>query len=174
MASQENINLSTSASIPVKKWWFLYISFWGNYVDNQADFGDGNIIDLQAVYGGMYGQSTFTLPKEIKMEVSGWYGTGGIWQGNMESRPMGALDLGFQKKILANRGTVKLAFSDILYTQKWGIETRIGGMYERGSGGWESQQVRLNFSYIIGNEKLRNAKRQTALEEESKRIGGGE
>jgi hypothetical protein len=38
-------------------------------------------------------------------------------------------------------------------------------------GGWESRQLKLNFTYLLGNKDLKSSRRRaTGLEEESKRI----
>lgn len=172
LSSSTSYNFSPSISVPIKKWWFLYSSTWINLLHNQANLGDGNLVDVQALFGGIYLQNTITLPKEINLEVSGWFDSGGIWQGNMKTGPMGALDLGFQKKIMKKRGTLKLSITDVFFTSKWTVDAKINGMSTTGGGGWESRLAKVNFTYIIGNDKLKAERRKTALEEEQQRMKG--
>ncbi len=171
LAYRRNVSLNTNFSVPLKKWWNIYASFWGNYVKNMADYGDGNVVDVFAYSGGLYAQNTFSLNKTLNFELSGWYGAPGLWDGNMKSKGMGAIDMGFQKKILDKKGTIRLSFTDVLFTSQWGITTDINGMHITGGGYWESRQIKLNFSYIFGNDKLKSNKK-TGLEEEEKRLKG--
>ncbi|MBS1734413.1 MAG: hypothetical protein JST02_14045, partial [Bacteroidetes bacterium] len=49
-----------------------------------------------------------------------------------------------------------------------------GGLYIKGSGSWESQTVRLSFSWRFGSNQIKSSReRQTGLESESKRIKSG-
>lgn len=174
LAKSQSVNFSPSVYIPLKKWWVMYTSFWANYMHNQADLGEGNIVDVKNTWGGIYWQNTFTLPKEINIELSGWAETGGIWQGNMKTGPMGALDFGLQKKVWNKKGTIKLSVTDLFFTSQWTVDARINGMITTGGGGWESRLAKINFTYILGNDKLKTNARKTALDEEQQRLKGKE
>ncbi len=170
LQTQKNYYLSPNFSIPIKKWWFLYTNIWMNYTTNEGDLGNGNIVNLSAKYAGFYMQNTFTLPWKINMEVSGWYSSGGIWEGNMKAFPMGAMDVGFQKKILQRKGSIRISFTDLFFTSQWHIESNINGMVVDSKGGWESRQFKINLNYILGSEKAKVQQRKTGLEEDSQRI----
>ncbi len=172
LQSKENLGVSTSLSLPVKKWWFSYLTLYANYLENKGDLGNGNIVDLNVLNGGLYGQNTFTLKHNIKMEISGWYSSTSIWQGNMKSAPMGGIDIGFQKKILKDKGNLRIMFSDVFKMTVWEVESITSGMYQKGNGGWESQQVRLNFTYTFGNSNIKANNRKSGNSDETKRIGG--
>jgi iron complex outermembrane receptor protein len=172
LAKSQSVNLSPSVYLPLKKWWVMYTSLWVNYMHNQADLGEGNIVDVKNTWGGIYWQNTFTLPKDINIELSGWAETGGIWQGNMKTGPMGALDFGLQKKVWNKKGTIKLSVTDLFFTSQWTVDARINGMITTGGGGWESRLAKINFTYILGNDKLKTSARKTALDEEQQRLKG--
>ena len=82
-----------------------------------------------------------------------------------------SLDLAFQKKILKERVSARLAFSDVFFSSYWRGDMQYGDLKIRGKGGWESRQVKLNFSYNFGNNQVKSSrKRETGLEDEKDRI----
>ena len=112
------------------------------------------------------------MPKEITMEVSGWYNSPSIWGGTFRTSSIGSLDLAFQKQFLGKRLTARLAFSDILFTSPWEGSTQFDFVKINGDGGNDSRQVRFNLSYNFGNDAVKKSReRQTGLEEEKNRIG---
>ena len=83
---------------------------------------------------------------------------------------IGGMDLGLQKRLLKDKATLKLTFSDVFHSMQWRGISRFSGLTIDASGGWESQQIRLNVSYNFGNQQVKGArKRSLGLEEESGR-----
>ena len=176
--TQENIadrkNLSVNISMPftVAKWWNVYANFSVYNTDYSADFGEGNTIELNATAFNFYGQNTFMLPKGLKLQLSGFYNSPGIWGGTYESIRMYSLDAGLQKTFLDGKLSAKVSVSDLFNTMQWGGISDFGGLYIEASGGWESRQLKLNVSYNFGNQQVKaSRKRRTGLEEENSRIG---
>ena len=105
------------------------------------------------------------------MEISGWYSTPSVWGGTYLCKSLGSLDIAFQKKIMHEKVSARLAFSDVFFTSYWRGDTQFGDLKIRGKGGWESRQVLLNFSYNFGNNQVKSARnRNTGLEDEKGRI----
>jgi outer membrane receptor protein involved in Fe transport len=170
LAKRTNLSLTVSYPFDVNKWWSVYGNLTGNRQHNEANI-DGDVIDLTANVLNFYAQNTFLLPLGFKFELSGWYNSPGLWEGNWTTESMYSIDAGLQKKLLDDRATLKISFSDIFNTQKWAGESTYGDLYIRGGGEWESQQIRINFSYLIGNSQVKSArKRSTGLEDEQRRI----
>ncbi len=169
IAEQDFYSLNISAPVPITKWWSSFQSFTAYYLHNQAMYENGNV-DIEAKAINVYSQHTFRLPYDISLEVSGWYSSPSIWEGNFATEAMWAMDAGIQKKILKERGNIKLAISDIFRTQEWNGTTELGGMYMNMWGGWDSRRFKVNFSYLFGNEKVKNRNRKTGLESETQRI----
>jgi hypothetical protein len=118
-------------------------------------------------------QHGFTLSKKWSAEVSGFYNAPAL-EGTIKSNAMYKIDLGVQKKVLKDQGTVKLSINDVFNTMKWGGTVNFGGLYMKLDNKWESQQVKLAFNYRFGNKNVKNAReRKTGLEDEQKRIKGG-
>lgn len=66
-------------------------------MDNQADYGNGAVVDLQAYTYSIFQQHSFSLPYGLKAEVSGYYSGPGIWGGVFVYESSWNLDAGIQK-----------------------------------------------------------------------------
>jgi outer membrane receptor protein involved in Fe transport len=170
IANRYNYSLNVSGAVPIKEWWSTYTSLTGLYQYNEAAFEDGNTLKLGVTTFNMYMQQTFTLPKDLSFEVSGFYSSPSIWEGAFKTEDIWQLNAGVAKKILKGQGSLKLNINDIFKSQRWSGVSQFGDLYMRASGGWDSRRVALNFSYFIGNNKVRSQRRNTGLEDESSRI----
>jgi iron complex outermembrane receptor protein len=171
IAEQDLVSLSISYPFSLSKSWNVFANTSVTNSHNEADFGQGRIVDISATMFNIYMQHSFMLPKKFTFEVSGWYNSPGIWGGNFKSGEMWSIDAGIQKKIFNDRGNLKLAVSDIFKSQEWSGENNFGALKMTAMGGWESRQVKLNFTYLVGNTDVKGSRRRsTGLEDESKRI----
>lgn len=170
LASQDITNINFTLPFQVKKWWNLFANinlFQSHY---KANFGLGKILDINIFSGSFYAQNSFTIGDGFTGEVSGFYNAPAVWAGTFRSRSMGGMDLGVQKQLYNNKATIKLSFTDALHTLRWKGTSDFGGALITTSGRWESQQVRINFTYRFGNSQLKQARnRKTGSEEEKKR-----
>ena len=170
LAKQTNLSLSFAYPFSITKWWDAYGTVTAYRLHNEANF-DGKIIDLNANILNFYAQNTFLLPKGFKLELSGWYNSPAIWQGNWTTNSQYDISAGIQKKVFNDKGNLKLSLSDIFLTNSWSGESRFGDLFMTGGGQWESRQVRLNFSYSFGNQQVKSSRRRsTGLEDEQRRV----
>ena len=170
LAEQTIYGLNISAPFGVKEWWNVYINFSSGYLDNQADYGDGAIVDVQAFTYSTFQQHTFTLPGGFTAEVSGWFSGPGVWGGVFEYESSYSLNLGLQKKFFNDLMNVKLSANDITYQSGWSGFSDFDGLLGTGNGNWDSRRVNLSMSYSFGNSKVKSRKRSTGIEDESKRV----
>ncbi len=170
IAEQINTSLSVSAPIPIKEWWSSYVSLTGAYRKNAADFGDGNIINLERVTAYVNAQNTFTLPGGYRAEVSGWYVSPMLEESNFLINSMWSMDVGIQKTFLDDALKVKLGMSDIFKTNHWQVNSDLGPLNVYATGGWDSRRLKLNISYSFGNSNVKSRRRETGLESEKSRI----
>ena len=170
LEDQKAYSISVSSPIPIKDWWNTYTSITGTRTSNVANFGEGNNIDLTVNTFSVYNQHSFTLPEGYSFEISGWYMSPSIWEGNVKMNQMYSFDCGVQKAFLENRLKVKLGLSDILATNKWSGESNFGGVNMMLNGNGDNRRVKLNLSYSFGNDAVKSRKRKTGLEEEKGRI----
>ena len=169
IANQEVINLEVSYPFQAAKWWNVFMSV--NAYHTGFTSSDPKFRAISANVLSFYGQNTINLPKKWNLELSGWYSSPGVWGGTYATRSMGSVDLALQKKIFSEKISVRLAVSDVFFTSPWRGSTQFGGIKIIGTGGWESRQVRLNFSYNFGSKQVKTARqRNTGLEDEKNRI----
>jgi outer membrane receptor protein involved in Fe transport len=170
LANQTVISGNISAPVQMTKKWNAYFNLTGSYMDNQAEYEDGNIVDEQAWTYSIFQQHTIDLFKGLKAEVSGYYSGPGIWGGVFRYDPNWSLNLGLQKRFFNNQLNVKLAVNDIFYESGWSGTSEFGGLSFDGMGNWDSRRASLSLSYLFGNQNVKARKRKSGLEDESKRI----
>ncbi|AEE50448.1 TonB-dependent receptor [Haliscomenobacter hydrossis] len=171
LANQYAYSLAFSAPIQIRKWWGSFTNMTGSHVRNQADFGEGKTVALAATTFNIYSQHTFTLPKGWSAEVSGWYNAPSLWGGTFKMNAMWSMDMGIQKKIMEGKGNIKLGVGDVFRSNKWAGTSRFGALNLDITGGWDSRRLKLNFTYNLGNDQVKAARRRsTGLEDEQKRV----
>ncbi len=169
-----NLGLNIAAPLPLAKWYNGFLNFGTNYQHYEADFGKGKTIDLNVYSWNIYMQNTFDLGKGWSSELSGFYASPSIWGGTFRTNRMWSVDMGVQKKILNDNGTLKLSLSDAFHTQRWSGVTQFGGLYMEANGGWESQRVTLKFNYRFGNQQMQDIRaHKGGSDDETKRIKSG-
>ncbi|WP_338759342.1 outer membrane beta-barrel family protein [Bernardetia sp. ABR2-2B] len=169
VASQEVWSFSLSYPFNVTKWWSVYTSL-NAYHSAYKGTTDAFLSISQNTVSG-YGQNTFSLPKDFKFEVSGWFSSPSVWGGTYQTKSLGSLNLALQKKFLDDKFSLRLSLNDALFTSPWRGMTEFDNVVIDGNGGWESRQFRINLSYNFGSKQVKSArKRKTAADEESGRI----
>jgi outer membrane receptor protein involved in Fe transport len=171
VAKSDNFTMNISFPLPITKWWnsFTYLS--GNYSKYQTIVNDQTV----NISGGGFmarTQHSFTLPKGISTEVSFFYLSSQIAdEGLFKMKPMYAMDFGVSKQILHKKGSIKLSVNDVFNNQVFRGTFENAGRYNSVRSKWESQQVRLNFSYRFGSTNIKAARnRKTGLEDEQNRV----
>lgn len=170
LAQQETYSMNLSAPIDILKWWNMYVNFNSAFLDNQADYGEGAVVDVQAFTYSIFQQSTFTLPFGFKGEVSGYYSGPGVWGGVFKYGPQWSLNLGLQKKFLKEKLNVRLSANDIFFQSGWEGQSEFNGLISSGRGQWDSRRVALSLNYSFGNSNVKSRKRKTGIEDAAKRV----
>ncbi len=169
VADNEVINLGISYPKQIKEWWNIYFSlnaYVSSYTANSPEF-----LPVTQETLSFYAQNTFNLPKDYRLEISGWYSSPTVWGGTYQTAALGSLNVAFQKKYFNDKLTARLAFNDILYTIPWSGTTQFGDLFIDGSGGSDSRQVAFSLTYDFGRDEIKKARnRKTGLEDENNRI----
>lgn len=180
LASQDITNINFSLPFTIKKWWTLYTNLNAYNSLYKADFGAGKKININVQAANLYMTNSFKLGGGYTGEVSGFVTTPTVWGGTFKSKALGTLDLGLQKQLFKGQGNFKVSYTDLLNTLHWAGTSDYGAAIINVRGHWESQQLRMNFTYRFGNNQVKAARqRTTASDEENKRtqssggIGGG-
>ncbi|MDO8970112.1 MAG: outer membrane beta-barrel family protein, partial [Saprospiraceae bacterium] len=172
LADQTVLSLSVSAPVQITKWWNAYFNASGSHLDNQADYGNGAVVDVQAFNYVIFQQHTFDLPLELKAEVSGYYSGPGVWGGVFLYESNWGLNLGLQRKFLQERLNVRLSAEDLFYENGWDGYSDFNGLLSYGGGRWDSRRISLSLGYRFGNDNVKSRKRKTGIEAEAGRVGG--
>ncbi len=171
IAKQTLISFSASLPFQFTKWWNAYINLSATHLDNQADYGDGAVIDIQAFTYNIYQQHTFNLFKGLRGEISGWFSGPGVWGGVFKYETSWSLNIGLQRKFFDEKLNVRLSANDLFYQTGWDGVSIFDGLESFGSGRWDSRNVALSLSYNFGNQNVKSRKRNTGLETEAGRVG---
>jgi len=174
LANQDIVSMNISYPFQ-KKWYSFFATLNANYSHYVADFGGGaRKVDLSVVAMTYYMQNSFKLGKGWTGELSGLFISPSVWQGVIKSGTMGSVDVGLQKTVLKDKGTIRLAVSDIFQTMKWSGKTNFAGINSKVNGHGEMPQFKLNFNMRFGNSQVKAARqRKSATDEEKKRAEGG-
>lgn len=172
LASQTVVSANISAPVQIMEKWNAYFNISASHLDNQADYGNGAVVDLQAFTYSIFQQHTITLPWGFQGEVSGYYSGPGVWGGVFEYESNWSLDLGLQRKFFDDKLNVRLSGQDLFYETGWDGESNFAGLISQGSGRWDSRRISVSMNYRFGNQKIKSRKRKTGLEDEAGRLGG--
>ena len=169
VADQQIINLGISLPIQIKDWWSVYLNanaFYATFTANDESFNPISQYTLN-----MFGLSTFVLPRGFNLEMSGWYNSPSIWGGTYNTSALGSIDLALQKTFYDNKLSVRVAVSDVFFTQPWEGNMEYGGLKINGNGGSDSRQFKMNISYNFGNQQMKSIRlREGGAKEEGNRI----
>lgn len=119
------------------------------------------------------GNISFQLPKQFTAEISGNAQSDLLW-GQLLLKNWGVMNLSFQKKILQNKGNLRLNFNDIFYTRRGnGVINNLRLTYADWNSKMDSRQVSFNFSYNFGKAtKGKERYKGSGSESERQRVQG--
>ncbi len=170
LGTRKNYTAELTLPMDITKWWNSNINaavYHNTYTirDTLGDFSN------EALAWNMNTTQTFSLPADIKIELSGWYGAPtvfGIWR----SRSMWAANAGVQKTVLKKKGTVKVSVNDIFASARFQGTADFNNVYLQVNNRWQNRTLNVTFTYRFGNQKVQEARdRKSGSEEESRRAG---
>jgi len=171
LATQDITSLNISYPLQLQ-WYSLFANLNTYYSMYKANFGAGRMVNLNVFAMNIFAQQSARLGKGWTAEVSGFYSSPSIWQGTFKTHAIGNIDGGIQKTVLQKKGTIKVSVSDIFNTLHFTAVSDFAGQYLRATGGSESRQLKVYFTYKFGNTQVKTARqRKTGSDEEGKRVG---
>ncbi|MFD3276573.1 outer membrane beta-barrel protein [Aquirufa echingensis] len=171
MAQRVTYSVGISLPIPVNKWWTSNSDIFFNRAELTGNIA-ASAISPSANMFYISSNHTFTLPKDIKIELGGNYFTGGL-EGAFVFGAGGSLNMGIQKTIMKKRATIRLNAQDILYTSNPPVTIKYADLDVLVQPKNDSRVVRLNFTYRFGNASIKGARqRATGLDAEKGRVKG--
>jgi hypothetical protein len=158
IGTSELFNLSFESSIPFAKWLSTNIYSEVVYAKYNSELYNQRL-NAKGIYFSMNVTNSFVFKEGWSAELSGQFITDFI-DSQFSFKAFGSMSLGVQKKILKDKGTLKLSASDVLYTNR--IRGTINNL-ELTDAKWksvtDSRIVALTFSYRFGNNN--NSKPKT-------------
>lgn len=172
LGTQDNVNLNVSFPIPVAKWWTIQNNVTV-YYQHYSTFYSGTPYEVKVVAYNLYSSNNFTINKSWSAELSGWYNSASQY-GFYRARPMGAFTVGVQKKMMDNKGSLKLNVNDPFWLNHFNGVAKVQDIDFRVQSRWESRRVSLTFTYRFGNQNIKSARdRNSATSAEQGRVKGG-
>ncbi len=173
IARRQNLGASISLGMPVTKWFRtnVYVNVFYNHFKGTVNNGE---ISVGATSFMTNISNQFTFPKGWGAEVSGFYRTQGV-EGVLVARPMGALNIGFTKQVLKNKGMLRLVVRDVLYTQIFNGYSKYQNVDVTIRQNRDSRVVNLSFTYRFSKGKTAAQRKRGGANEEQNRVnlGGG-
>ena len=160
IGQRKTIDFSVTTNFHPTKWWTvnLYAEVFRNTY--QGAFYTGYLDQSKVTFSGN-GNNQFTISSTWSAELSGFYNGRGTY-GQFEPLPMGMLNAAVQKKILNNKGTVKLSMRDIFHTfSPSGNITNIVGARATYHNTLDTQVATLAFTYSFGKSVKTPPRRDT-------------
>lgn len=171
MDQAQVVAAAISFPMEVTHWWQMQNNFMGEWEQVKVEL-EGNVLTPSQKSFRINSVQTFKLPKDFTFEMSGFYRSRGI-RGAVKTKPVGAVNLGLQKKLSGNDGRLSLNVSDLFWSLKFVSYTddpTLGFQYE-GQFRFSERAVRLTYSRNFGNKKLKSTRqRETGSEAEQKRV----
>jgi hypothetical protein len=171
LASQDVLNLNLTYPFQYK-WYSVFVNVSSFYQLNKANFGVGRTVDVNVFNTTIFTQHSLRFGKGWTGEISQYYSSPNVWTATLRASSIWSLDAGLQKSLFGGSGSFKMSVTDIFHSLNWTATSLFAGQSIRASGGSETRQLKLYFTYRFGNRQLKAARRRsTGAEEESKRAG---
>lgn len=170
LGRQMTYSLNITLPFDPVKWWNTSnnISIYYNQYQIKDTVQDFTTAQLAWSFNST---NTFTLPRDYKLEVSGWYDAPNVY-GIWRSKSMWSANIGIQKTVLKKKGTVKLNVNDIFASARFQGVADYNNIYLMVNNRWQNRTVNLSFSYRFGNNKVEAAReRKAGSAEEASRAG---
>jgi iron complex outermembrane recepter protein len=168
ISSLYNFGISVSANLKLAKWWNANV--YTNVFHNKYEGEIRNkplSVEMTAVLLNLNNQ--FTFGNGWSAELGGFVRSKGI-EGQILIFPMGQLNLGVQKQVLNNKGTVKLSASDVLYTMPFTADFEFDTMDIHIDQSRQSRTIGFSFTYRFGKASFKSRQLKSGAEEEQNRV----
>jgi outer membrane receptor protein involved in Fe transport len=171
LGTQQVLSFSLTQTYAPFKWWDLNFTGTLNHVQNKIAFDKYRNMELKQLAGRASLQQRFKLPFSLVGEVSGYFNTKRLLGANEVMNGVSQVDLGLQKTILKNKGTLRLIVTDIYKGSRANSFQQFEGFQLSSYSYYETRQVKLNFTYKFGDAAGKGPRaRNSALENENGRI----
>jgi outer membrane receptor protein involved in Fe transport len=173
----ENLDRLTVSSIALNfplqltPWWQMQTNVQGISQQSRLIL-EGVALDRSQQFFRVNTTQTIKLPHDFTAEITAFYQSRAL-QGVTERKPFGSLNIGVQKRLRNDAGTLRLTGEDILWTQR--IQTYFNNVEQGYTVSFDqrltNRLLRLTYTRNFGNQKVKVAKPTIKSEEERQRVG---
>jgi iron complex outermembrane recepter protein len=174
IGNRQNAGIAVSAMRPLTKWWTAILYTNVNY-NKFSGMLYGSNIDVSATTLLLNLNNQFSFQHGWSGELSGFYRTKGV-EGQVIVDPMGQGTVAVAKKILSDKGSLKLSVRDFLYTNQVhgyiDFQETDATFHNRR----DSRQVAMTFTWNFGKPlkgMSNNGRRNGGAGEEQSRVKSG-
>ena len=173
IATSRNIGFSANFTRQLKKWWNLNV-FAMVFNNHYKGVTAGQNIDVGITSFNANLSSQFTFNKGWGAEISGWMEGKNYVSSAILAKSMGQFSLGGSKKILKDKGSIKLNIRDPFYLLSFRGSTLVNQGLTQIHNYWDNRRVIIAFTYRFGSANATTAPRKTSsASDEQNRVKGG-
>lgn len=163
-----NYGINLTSPIPIKDWWTINLTSSAFYNLQRSRFTEGNINNALWSYSFDV-RNYFTLPKDFKIEIGGFYNSPVFWNTTYVGNQY-ELSVGVSKEI--KRFNINLSYQDFLNLRESNGYVRQGDVDFNYYYKEETRAAYLSISYRFGNNKVKGVReRKTGSEDLKERSG---
>ena len=149
----------------------MYYNHYKGVISNGNDNEDINV-GAFGFMGNMNNQ--FNFGKGWTGELSGWYRSQQLESSVIVAKPMGMFSFGADKKVLKDKGSVRLNVRDPFYLASFRGKTDTDQGVTFIKSKWDNRRLILSFNYRFGKTSgQQQRRRNSASEDEQNRIRSG-
>jgi outer membrane receptor protein involved in Fe transport len=165
-------SLNLNIPLVITSWWQMQNNLSMIWQRNNTLY-EGSRLQLNGRYGRINNTHNIQLPSNFTLEVSAYYQTKALF-GVFRQRSQGSINIGIQKKLPKEWGTINLSISDIFWTNRFIIKLAYPSVNldQTFYNYHEPHVIRLTYSINFGNKNMKAfTRRSTGSEEERHRVG---
>lgn len=169
--SNQTGGISLSLPVKVSSWWNMQNNITGTWQKLKGIYDGANLV-LQYKNVSINSTQSFKLPKDISIELSGFYNSPTLF-GIYKTKAFGWVNLGVQKKLGNKAGTLRFTIDNLTGPQKFVLSSNFPehNLVSKVTLLIETTTYRLTYTRNFGNEKIKGKReRATGSEDEKGRV----
>jgi hypothetical protein len=167
----EQLSVSVSAPVTVRKWLNTSISGSLYYNRYTSPFQGGNLLNTSVSWDLNVNNSIALGSKGWSAELSGFYQSRMAW-GLFIIRDLAQISAGLQKTSTDKLSTFKLSVSDVFYTNRIAVVVQYQNQDWFTDRTWDSKALTFTYTQRFGKNTVQQARRRSSgIEDEKKRAG---